>query len=62
MGKKNIGIKQKELTRHRGIKNLIAKLINGTDAAKQLSLSVRLEKRLKARRINSGAQGIPLKA
>jgi len=53
-----IGMTQKDLSRYRVIKNLIAKLINGTDAAKQLSLSVRQVKRLKARAIIDGAEGI----
>lgn len=40
------------------VNNLIAKKINGTDAAKQLNLSVRQTKRLKARVIKNGAKGI----
>ena len=40
------------------INNLIAKKINGTDAAKQLSLSIRQTKRLKASVIKRGAKGI----
>jgi len=40
------------------INNLIAKKINGTDAAKQLNLSVRQTKRLKARVIKKGVKGI----
>jgi len=40
------------------INNLIAQKINGTDAAKQLNLSVRQTKRLKARIIKKGAKGI----
>lgn len=40
------------------INNLIAKKINGTDAAKQLSLSVRQTKRLKARVMKHGIKGI----
>jgi hypothetical protein len=40
------------------INNLIAKKINGTDAAKQLGLSVRQTKRLKADVIRDGAKGI----
>jgi len=59
MEKEIIGMTQKDLARYRVIKNLIAKLINGTDAAKQLSLSVRQVKRLKARVIVDGAKGIP---
>jgi len=40
------------------INNLIAKKINGTDAAKQLNLSVRQAKRLKAGVIKKGIRGI----
>jgi len=40
MEKEIIGMTQKDLARYQVIKNLIAKFINGTDAAKQLSLSV----------------------
>jgi hypothetical protein len=58
MEKEIIGMTQKDLARHQVIKNLIAKLINGTDAAKQLSLSVRQVKRLKARAVIDGAKGI----
>jgi len=50
MEKEIIGMTQKDLARYQVVKNLIGKLINGTDAAKQLSLSVRQVKRLKARR------------
>ena len=53
-----IGMTQKDLARYQVIKNLIAKLINGTDAAKQLCLSVRQVKRLKARVIAGGAKGV----
>jgi len=58
MEKEIIGMTQKDLAKYQVIKNLIAKLINGTDAAKQLSLSVRQVKRLKARTIANGAKGI----
>jgi hypothetical protein len=58
MEKEIIGMTQKDLARYQVIKNLIAKFINGTDAAKQLSLSVRQVKRLKARAIADGAKGI----
>ncbi len=58
MEKEIIGMTQKDLSRYQVIKNLIAKLINGTDAAKQLSLSVRQVKRLKASAIIDGAKGI----
>ena len=40
------------------INNLIAEKINGTDAAKQLHLSIRQTKRLKARVMAKGATGI----
>jgi hypothetical protein len=58
MEKEIIGMTQKDLARYQVIKNLIAKLINGTDAAKQLALSLRQVKRLKARVIADGAKGI----
>jgi hypothetical protein len=58
MEKEIIGMTQKDLARYQVIKNLIAKLINGTDAAKQLSLSVRQVKRLKNRVAEKGAKGI----
>lgn len=48
----------KEAERLTIINNLIAKKINGTDASKQLNLSVRQTKRLKARVIKKGVQGI----
>jgi len=48
----------KEAERLTIINNLIAKKINGTDAAKQLSLSVRQTKRLKADVIKDGAKGV----
>jgi len=54
-----IGMTQKDLNRYQVIKNLVAKLINGTEAAKQLSLSVRQIKRLKNRVTKEGAKGIP---
>lgn len=53
-----IGMTQKDLARYQVIKNLIAKLINGADAAKQLCLSVRQVKRLKARVASEGGEGI----
>jgi hypothetical protein len=59
MEKEIIGMTQKDLVRYRVIKNLIARLINGTEAAKQLSLSVRQIKRLKNRVVEEGAKGIP---
>lgn len=58
MKKEIIGMTQKDLARYQVIKNLITKMINGTDAAKQLALSVRQVKRLKVRAIADGAKGI----
>jgi len=58
MTQKLISMTEKELSRHNVIKNLIAGTINGTDAAKQMSLSVRQTKRLKAKVIKHGAQGL----
>lgn len=58
MTQKLISMTEKELSRHNVIKNLIAGAINGTDAAKQLSLSVRQTKRLKARVVKHGASGL----
>lgn len=48
----------KELTRYEVVGNLIAMKINGTDTAKQLNLSVRQVKRIKARVKNQGAKGV----
>jgi len=48
----------KEAERLTIINNLIAKKLNGTDAAKQLNLSVRQTKRLKSRVDTEGARGI----
>lgn len=53
-----ITMSQKELSRCEIIKRLIRKEINGTDAAKQMDLSVRQTKRLKARVIKEGEKGI----
>jgi len=58
MDKKLISMTEKELSRHNIIKNLIAGTINGTDAAKQMALSIRQTKRLKAKVIKLGANGI----
>ncbi len=49
---------QKELSRYEVIKRLIRKEINGREAAKQLNLSVRQIKNIKARVIKEGAKGI----
>lgn len=48
----------KELTRYEVIPRLVRREINGTEAAKQLNLSVRQLKRIKARFIKEGAQGL----
>jgi len=48
----------KELSRYEIIKRLIRKEINGTEAAKQLSLTVRQVKNIKARVIKEGPKGI----
>lgn len=53
-----ITMTNKEAERLTIINNLIAKKINGTDASKQLNLSIRQTKRLKASVIKDGAQGI----
>lgn len=53
-----ISMTEKELSRYSIIKNLIAGQINGTDAAKQVGLSVRQVKRLKAKVVKNGAQGL----
>lgn len=53
-----ISMTEKELLRHGIIKSLIDGAINGTDAAKQLSLSIRQTKRLKAKVIKNGARGL----
>ena len=49
---------QKELSKYEIIKNLISKTVNGSQAAKQLGLSVRQVKRLKREVINNGAIGL----
>lgn len=53
-----ITMTQKELSRYEIIKRLINKEINGTEAAKQLGLSVRQTKNLKAAVKGHGAKGI----
>lgn len=53
-----ITMKDTELTRYEVIQKLINNKINGTEAAKLLSRSVRQIKRLKVRVMNEGAQGI----
>ena len=53
-----ITMSQKELSRYEIIKRLIRKEINGTESAKQLGLSVRQIKRIKARVIKEGEKGV----
>lgn len=53
-----ITMTQKELSRYEVIKNLIAGRINGTAAAKQISLTVRQVKNIKAKIIKEGIKGI----
>lgn len=48
----------KELSRYGIIKNLIEKRVNGTEAAKQISLSIRQVKNLKAKVRKYGEKGI----
>ena len=49
---------QKELSRYEIIKRLIEKEINGSEAAKQIGLSVRQVKRIKARVMREGSKGV----
>jgi len=58
MIQETITMTQKELSRYEVIKRLIRKEINGTEAAKQLGLSVRQIKRVKAKVIKEGPKGI----
>ncbi len=58
MTQETITMSQKELSRYEIIKNLIDKRINGTQAAKQIGLSARQVKNIKARVIKQGAKGI----
>jgi len=53
-----ITMTQKELSRYEVIKRLIQKEINGTEASKQLSLSTRQTRRLKANVEKYGVKGI----
>jgi len=53
-----ITMTQKELSRYEVIQRLIRKEINGTEAAKQLDLSVRQIKRIKARVLQEKAKGV----
>ena len=58
MAQKTITMSQKESSRYEIIKNLIDKKINGTEAAKQIGLSVRQIRNIKARIIRQGLKGI----
>lgn len=53
-----ITMTQKELSRYEVIKNLVEKVINGSQAAKQTGLSVRQVRRLKWAVIQYGANGL----
>jgi len=53
-----ITMTQKELSKYEIIKRLIRKEINGTEAAKQLGLTVRQVKNIKVRVIKEGARGV----
>ena len=55
---KLITMTQKELSRYKVIKRLIKSEINGTEAAKQLNLSVRQIKNIKIRVLKQGAKGV----
>ena len=48
----------KELSRYEIIQRLIRREINGTEAAKQLSLTIRQVKNIKARVIKEGPRGV----
>ena len=58
MPQKLITMTKKELRNYSIIKNLIEKRINGTAASKQLNLSIRHVKRLKAKVIEKGPEGL----
>ena len=58
MKQAKITMTNKEAERLTIINSLIAKKINGTEASKQLNLSVRQIKRLKADVIKNGTKGI----
>jgi len=58
MTQETITMARKELSRYEIIKNLIDKSINGTQAAKQMGLSIRQIKNIKARVIKEGPKGI----
>ena len=58
MTQQTIIMTQKELSRYEIIKNLIGRKINGTEAGKQIGLSVRQVKNIKARVIKQGLKGV----
>ena len=58
MKQKLISMTEKELTRHGIIKNLIDGKINGRDASKQIQVSVRQIRRIKAKVKKKGDEGI----
>lgn len=58
MAQKLITMTPKELSRYEVIKRLLNQEINGTEAAKQISLSVRQVKRIKAKVKKYGVKGI----
>ncbi len=58
MTQKLITMTQKELFRSEIITNLINGIINGTDASKQLDLSVRQIQRLKAKVLTHGIKAL----
>jgi transposase len=58
MTQKLISMTEKELTRHSIIKNLIAGKINGTEASKQICVSIRQVRRMKTRVKKKGVEGI----
>ena len=57
MKQKLISMTEKEISRHSIIKNLIEGKINGTDASKQIQVSVRQVRRIKARVRKKGIEG-----
>ena len=62
MAQKLIIMSQKELLRYEIIKNLIDGKINGTDASKQIGITIRHTKRLKAKVVELGAKGLAHKS
>ena len=53
-----ITMTNKELSRYEVVQKLIRKKINGTEAAKQIDLSIRQVKRIKARVLKQGLKGV----